>query len=126
MRQTVVRLAKSYTPMIKFVGARHPVVQHTGGAGAHACALDGIAPGSSQCLPAAEYLSKLKPFEVVSYKVKNTPKKGVSETDKRRLTFTDRALHENEVASVLDLPQRFRVRPLEDPEIDVINAGGAR
>ncbi|CUS24232.1 LAQU0S14e03158g1_1 [Lachancea quebecensis] len=125
MRQTAIRLAKSYTPMIKFVGARHPVIHHTGGAGAHACALDGVAPGSSQCLPAAEYLKKLQPFEVVSYKVKSTPKRGISGTDKRGYTYTDRALQENEVASVLSLPKRFRVRPLEDPEIDVINAGGA-
>ncbi|SCV04737.1 LAME_0H20846g1_1 [Lachancea meyersii CBS 8951] len=125
MRQTAVSLAKSYTPMIKFVGGKHPLVQHPNSATPHPCTIDGMLPGSKECVPVAEYLGKLKLFEVVPYKTKKSPQKSAGTTKGSAYTFTSRPLKENEVDSIFDLPPRFQLRPFAESEIESINAGGA-
>ncbi|CEP62989.1 alpha-ketoglutarate dehydrogenase subunit KGD4 LALA0_S06e08482g [Lachancea lanzarotensis] len=125
MRQTAVRLSKTYTPMIKFVGGRHPLLQHSGSATPHPCTMDGILPGSKECEPAGDFHSKLKPFEVVPYKTNKSAQKGAGAKTGSNYTFTSRPLKENEVDSIFDLPTRFQLRPFAEAEIDSINAGGA-
>ncbi|SCU86339.1 LAMI_0D01640g1_1 [Lachancea mirantina] len=127
MRSTAVKLAKSYTPMIKFVGTKHTFVQHGGEMKMHPCAADGLQPGSEECVSAADFLAKQKPFRVVAYKASQAPKKdGSRPTDlHQKYAFKDRPLQENEVASILDLPARYRMPPMDELEIDAINAGGA-
>ena len=78
-----------------------------------------------QCIPAGEYLRKVKPFEVVAYKPKAGAQKSSGGAKGPKYEFTNRSLQENEVASILDLPPRFKLRPFEEAEIDAINAGGA-
>ncbi|SCU82863.1 LAFA_0D00474g1_1 [Lachancea sp. 'fantastica'] len=125
MRQTAVRLSKTYTPMIKFVGGRHPLVQHSGSATSHPCTIDGLLPGSKDCVPAGEFLSKLRPFEVVPYKTKKSVAKGAGASTGSNYTFTSRPINENEVDSIFNLPKRFQLPPFAEAEMDAINAGGA-
>lgn len=132
MRQTAVRLAHAYTPMIKFLGGRHPVIEHSGQGKAHPCTMDGLLPGSKDCLPAGEFLSKLRPFKVVPY---DNPGKGANKSassslgaatqNKSKYSYVDRPLEKNEVSAVSQLPPRFRFKPIDDNEADVINGGGA-
>ncbi|AAS53631.1 AFR260Cp [Eremothecium gossypii ATCC 10895] len=117
MQQSAVRLARAYVPMIRFVGGRHPAVAR-GEAGPHPCTSGGLAPGSPECVSVAEYLSKLTPFRVVRY---TKPQAGVNGS---RYEFRQRELQEGELSSVLDLPARYRTRPLEDAEMECINQGG--
>ncbi|SCU87951.1 LANO_0D00606g1_1 [Lachancea nothofagi CBS 11611] len=125
MRQTAVKLAKSYTPLIKFVGTKHPVLEHSGSVHPHPCTIDGILPGSDSCVSAKDFLSKLKPFEVVPYKTKKPSQKPAGGNVGRAYEFVSRPLHENELASISELPVRFKLRPFEDVEMESINAGGA-
>lgn len=126
MRSSTVRLAKTYSPMIKFVGTRHPIPKGTGEIHAHPCTVNGLLPGSKDCVNAADFLSKLKPFQITPYK---DPKKASSSGSKnpssKKYQYVQRSLEANEVASIFDLPQRFKFKPLQDNEIDTINAGGA-
>lgn len=112
--------------MIKFVGTRHPIPKGTGEIHAHPCTVNGLLPGSKDCVNAADFLSKLKPFQITPYK---DPKKASSSGSKnpssKKYQYVQRSLEANEVASIFDLPQRFKFKPLQDNEIDTINAGGA-
>lgn len=132
MRQTAVRLAHAYTPMIKFLGGRHPIIEHGGQTKAHPCTIDGLLPGSKDCLPVGEFLSKLRPFKVVPYnnsesgaKKSTSSSSGGATQHKSKYLYVDRPLEKNEVTSVSQLPQRFRFKPIDDNEADVINGGGA-
>ena len=133
MRQSAVRLAKAYTPMIKFVGGKHQIVKHEGAAKGHPCATDGLKPGSQGCVPAGEFLSKLKPVEVVNYRGSSSqPQKaasgkstGAGDKNSSRYVFQNRPLKDNEVGSIFELPTRFRVKPISDIEAEAINGGGA-
>ncbi|SCU95580.1 LADA_0G16358g1_1 [Lachancea dasiensis] len=125
MRQTAVKLAQSYTPMIKFVGTKHPVLKHAGSA-AHPCTVDGIMPGSEACQPAGDFLSKLQPFQVIPYKNKKaSPGKSAAPQSGSKYEFVSRPLQENEVSSIFELSPRFKLRPFDESEIESINAGGA-
>lgn len=134
MRQSVVKLAQAYTPMIRFVGGRHQIVKHQGPAKEHPCTVDGLRPGSQGCVPAGDYLSKLKPFEVVPYHGTGSSSapaaahgKAAKATDKNssRYVFQSRPLKENEVGSIFELPARFRPKPINEIEAEAINGGGA-
>lgn len=136
MRQTVVRLAHAYTPMIKFVGGKHEIVKHQGAVKGHPCAVDGLKPGSQDCVSAGEFLSKLKPFQVVPYhggasrgasgSAAATGKSpAATDKNKSRYVFQNRPLKDNEVGSIAELPSRFRGRPISDLEAEAINGGGA-
>ncbi|SCW02953.1 LAFE_0F17920g1_1 [Lachancea fermentati] len=124
MRQTAAKLAKSYTPMIKFVGTKHPIPPHASEIKAHPCTVAGMLPGSPECIPAGEFLSKLKPFKVVPFKGQGARNK-VGENSNKAYKFTDRPLKEDEVASIFELPSKFHFRPIDSAEMDAINAGGA-
>ncbi|EDO14891.1 hypothetical protein Kpol_380p10 [Vanderwaltozyma polyspora DSM 70294] len=125
MRQTTIRFAKAYTPMIKFVGTKHPILQHEAGVVmAHPCTMDGLIPGSKDCTSVSEYLSKLRPFVVVPY---NNPNKGNIKAGAKftGTKFTDRPLMAGEVSAISELPARFRFKPMDEAELDSINGGGA-
>lgn len=86
---------------------------------AHPCADKGLLPNSSECLPAGEFLKKLRPFKVVPYKTKAAPKSD------SRYAFTDRPLQEGELTDFSQLPSRFQFKGISDAEADTINGGGA-
>ncbi|CCF60082.1 hypothetical protein KAFR_0J00140 [Kazachstania africana CBS 2517] len=121
MKQSLVRLAEFYKPSIRFVGGPHKFPAEVQPNLPHPCTPDtNLLPGSDLCLPASEYLSKVKPFVVVPYRNSQV---GTSLTE--RYKFVDRSLKDNEVASVNDLPLKFHLKPIEESEIDLINSGGA-
>ncbi|QLQ80028.1 hypothetical protein HG537_0D00280 [Torulaspora globosa] len=138
MRKTVVKLAQVYTPMIRFVGGRHPQIKHSGGVKCHPCTVDGLLPGSEGCVPVGEFLSKQKPFQVFSYRSsKSSGQSGVAsspagsaaaelaEKNRSRYAFVERPLKNNELDSIFELPARFRYKPISDLEAEAINGGGA-
>lgn len=138
MRPTVTKLAKAYTPMIRFVGGRHPQIKHTGGVHEHPCTVDGLLPGSKGCTPAGEFLSHLKPFQVVPYRSGKTGAKTgaassaagsaaaeLAEKNRSRYAFVDRPLKDHEVGSIFELPARFRYKPIGELEAEAIDTGGA-
>ncbi|AMD19605.1 HCL546Wp [Eremothecium sinecaudum] len=116
MAKTPKNIAK-YAQMIKFVGGRHPSLSH-GAAGPHPCTVDGLMPGSKDCIAPGDFLSKLLPFKVVPYS-KPVTKPGTSQK-----AFTNRPLKEGEVNSVFELPSKYRMKPMEEIEIECINNGG--
>lgn len=123
MHASGVRLAKAmqYVPSIKFVGGRHPIVAHAESA-LHPCTVDSLRPGSAECSSINEIVGKWIPFQVVPYKNPQASKAASAESSK--YAFSDRPLQENEVASISQLPARFKMRPMDDIEIDAINNGG--
>ncbi|QLL33080.1 hypothetical protein HG536_0D06020 [Torulaspora globosa] len=137
MRQTVAKLAQAYVPMIKFVGGRHPQIQHSGAVKCHPCTVDGLLPGSDGCVPAGEFLSKQKPFQVFPYRSNGSGQFGsgsssagsasaeLAEKNRSRYAFVDRPLKDKELDSIFELPARFRYKPISDLEAEAINGGGA-
>lgn len=138
MRQTVAKLAQAYTPMIRFVGGRHPQIKHSGAVKCHPCTVDGLLPGSEGCVSAGEFLSKQKPFQVFPYRSsKGSGKSGaasssgdpagaeLAEKNRSRYAFVDRPLKDHELDSIFELPARFRYKPISDVEAEAINGGGA-
>lgn len=121
MRQSTVKLAKVYVPTIKFVGGKYPISSHIDEIKPHPCAVDGLLPKSPQCIPVGDFLSKLKQFVVVPYR---NPLNINSSTNQKH-AFTERPLKENELSSISQLPQKFKMRPMDDIEMDIINGGGA-
>ncbi|CCE64207.1 hypothetical protein TPHA_0G03670 [Tetrapisispora phaffii CBS 4417] len=119
MRQTVTKLAQSYTPMIKFLG-KHPVTKHPIEILPHPCTVNGLVPGGEGCLNPAEYLKNSKPFVVVPYKKQHASKT----TADGAISFTDRPLQNNEVSSIAELPAKYRFKPIEEKELECINSGG--
>ncbi|AET40418.1 alpha-ketoglutarate dehydrogenase subunit KGD4 Ecym_6010 [Eremothecium cymbalariae DBVPG len=116
MRSSAVSFAKGNVPMIKFVGGRHAI-------GAmnvvpHPCTVDGLMPGSDRWLSVRDFLAKQAPFEVIPYVSKGGSGGG------GQYVFKQRPLKENEVSSLLELPKKYRMRPMEELEIDIINHGG--
>ncbi|QLG74623.1 hypothetical protein HG535_0G05060 [Zygotorulaspora mrakii] len=131
MRPTVTKLARAYTPMIKFVGGKHPIIEHSGAIKAHPCSLGGLLPGSKDCVPVSEFLRNQRPFEVIPYKNANRPQKVKSSksvsagASKSQYDFVHRPLKDNEVSSISQLPARFRFKPIGELESETINNGGA-
>lgn len=130
MHQTVTKLAKAYTPMIKFVGGRHPIPKQTGPMHSHPCAVNGLIPGSKDCVPVADFLSKLRPFVVVPFKTPGkakakSPVVPSSSGTNGKYVFANRPLEEDEVSSISQLPARFRYKPIDELESEAINGGGA-
>ena len=119
MRSSYIRLAQAYTPSIRFVGGKHHHAPHAAQILAHPCAEKGLLPNSSDCLPAGEFLKKLRPFKVVPYKTKAAPKSD------SRYEFRDRPLQEGELTNFSDLPARFRFKGISESEAEAINGGGA-
>ncbi|CCD23661.1 alpha-ketoglutarate dehydrogenase subunit KGD4 NDAI_0B06300 [Naumovozyma dairenensis CBS 421] len=125
MKSSAVRLAKSYTPMIKFVGTKHPMIDHPNKIIPHPCTINNMLPGSQDCISVQEYLKNIKPFVVVPFK--QTPKqttKGSGRDDASRYVYFDRPLKDNEVSAISDLPERFRPRTIDEIEVEFINNGG--
>lgn len=122
MNPTSTKLAKqAYVPMIKFIGTKHPIIKHPDKIIAHPCSMNKILPGSSECISVEQYLKNTIPFKVVPFKsIVNQNAVGLG-----KYTYVERPLQENELASVLDLPLRFRPKPIDDLELDSINSGGA-
>lgn len=120
MRSSGIKLAKAgaYVPSIKFVGGRHPIPSHSA-AGPHPCAVDHLMPGSAECSKISDVMSKWAPFTVVPYVNAKAAKAGSS-----KYVFVNRPLEKDEVASISELPARFRFRPIDEQEMDVINHGG--
>lgn len=124
LKVTSVRYATHYTPSIKFVGTRHtffPKKQAGDAITPHTCSLNGILPGSSECVPAGEFLKNQLPL-VVKLFVMSKPQGG---TVKNAYSYVSRPLESNEVDSIFKLPPRYQNRPIDLQECDVINAGGA-
>lgn len=123
MRSTLVKLSKVYEPMIKFVGTRHPAFPLKGPAKAHPCAVNNIMPGSKDCVPVDQFLNSQIPFIVKPY---HNPTGSIkNKTSHGKYMFVNRALEENEVNSIFDLPKRLQFKPIEESEIEAINGGGA-
>lgn len=122
MKPTLTRLATHYKPSIKFVGTRHTNFPKKTGSDMktvpHPCSLNGVFPGSNECVPITEFLKKQIPLTIKPYVA---PVQSV----KSPYSFVNRPLGENEVDSIFKLPSRYQSRPIELDECDVINAGGA-
>ncbi|KAG0660588.1 hypothetical protein C6P44_003092 [Monosporozyma unispora] len=122
MKPTLTRLATHYKPSIKFVGTRHTVFPKKAGEEGkiipHPCSLDGILPGSKECVPIPEFLKNQLPLTIKPYvapiQIVESP-----------YSFVNRPLGDNEVDSIFKLPPKYQSRPIEVDECDVINAGGA-
>lgn len=119
MRPSVVRLAKAYEPMIKFVGGRHPVLKHDKVL-PHPCTVEGLMPGAEGVTPVSEFLKNYKPFQVIPYK-----NAGGNKVLSSKYQYTERPLKENEVASTAELPPRFQYKAIDEAELEAINSGGA-
>ena len=124
MRQTAINLVKSYTPMIKFVGTKHQVTQHSAEIIVHPCTINGLLPGSKESLGVSEYLGKIKPFVVIPYNNPNTTA-NLQGSSNLKYQFTNRPLVKDELSSMSQLPAKFRFRPIDDLELETINSGGA-
>lgn len=125
MKPTGMKFAKIFTPSIKFVGGRHTIKAHTGPIGQHPCTINGISPGGPECVPAAEYLKHHKPFVVTAYINPNSKSKVADANQNGPKYDFDRPLKENEVSSIFELASRFKYKPLDEIEMEVINNGGA-
>ncbi|CDO93786.1 unnamed protein product [Kluyveromyces dobzhanskii CBS 2104] len=132
MRASTAKLAKAvkYVPSIKFVGGPHPVVAHSAAeSGLHPCTVDSLRPGAAGCSSVEEVLKKWLPFKVVPYvnANKSAAAKGSSSgaaAGSLKYVFKNRPLEENEVVSISQLPSRFKLRPIDEKEIELINGGG--
>ncbi|AJP38548.1 AHL_G0017650.mRNA.1.CDS.1 [Saccharomyces cerevisiae] len=122
MIATPIRLAKNaYEPMIKFVGARHPLVKHAAEIVVHPCATNGMLPGSKECIPVGKFMENYKPFRVVP--IKHSARTSLNSS--KASAFIDRPLEKDELASIFELPARFRYKPINENELESINSGGA-
>lgn len=132
MRASTLNLAKAvkYVPSIKFVGGPHPVVTHSAAdAGLHPCTVDSLRPGAPGCSTVEEVAKKWLPFKVVPYVNSNKSASGKGSSTKAagnspKYVFKNRPLEENEVGSISQLPPRFKLRPMDEQEIEIINGGG--
>ncbi|CCH63003.1 hypothetical protein TBLA_0I03500 [Henningerozyma blattae CBS 6284] len=118
---TSIKLAKAYSPMIKFLGAHPTFPPHPDTLVPHPMAANGILPGSSECIPAGEFLTKLRPFQVFKYQSTTQNSK---QSSAGKYVFKNRPLESNEVDSVTKLPSWLRYKPIDQNEIDTINGGG--
>lgn len=126
MIPTQVRLAHSYKPLIKFVGNKEALVDMLKAHNykqtkPHPCAMNGIAPGSKECLSVNDILSKQLPFKVVTYINKNS----ATPFSDSRYNFAPRGLKVGELESIFDLPKKYQYKPIDELEIEAINNGGA-
>ncbi|SMN22752.1 similar to Saccharomyces cerevisiae YFR049W YMR31 Mitochondrial ribosomal protein of the small subunit, has similarity to human mitochondrial ribosomal protein MRP-S36 [Maudiozyma saulgeensis] len=126
MLPTQVRLAHAYKPLIKFVGNKAALVDilkshNYEQTKPHPCTINGIAPGSKDCLSVDDILSKQLPFKVVPYVNKNP----VTSSSDNKYNFTPRGLKEGELNSIFELPKKYQYKPIDDLEIEAINNGGA-
>ena len=124
--------------MIKFLGRRDPAAMPVRtGPKPHPCTLNGLMPGSSECLTVDQVLSKQLPFVVVPFKGSTTKSagsgsgSGAASTAKSagaaaapsKYVYTERPLKEGELSSIFELPPRFRYKPIDEAEVDAINQG---
>ncbi|KAL6950242.1 hypothetical protein ACO0QE_000918 [Hanseniaspora vineae] len=133
MRPTLVKKL-AYQPMIKFIGGPHVFESTSQAAKAHVCAPNGLAPNSSECIGVAELMKSWKPLVIQPYQGKtssSTKQTATSSgTDNKSKTapkyqYTKRPLQKGEVSSILDLPQQYRFKPIDEQEMDIIMGGGA-
>lgn len=117
MAKAGVTSVGKYSAMIKFL-VRHPIQQHCN-PGPHACAIDGIMPGSKDCVSVKDFLSKISHFRIIPYR-----RSVSSDIEGCEYGFSNRNLEENEVSSISELPKKFQMRPMEEYEMEYINNGG--
>ena len=119
--------------MIKFLGRRDPAAMPVSTVPKpHPCTLNGLMPGSSECLSVDQVLSKQLPFVVVPFNKPATKSTGSTSTTKSaaagvaapsKYVYTERPLKDGELSSIFELPPRFRYKPIDEAEVDAINQG---
>ena len=120
MKPTFIRLTTHYKPSIKFIGKRHSFAPKSATGGKlmpHPCSPHGILPGSSECIPVHDLLKNQLPLIIKPYVVP-------IEVSKDSYSFVSRPLEPNEVDSVFKLPSKYRFKPIELDECEIINGGG--
>ena len=130
MRPTLMKKL-AYQPMIKFVGGPHTFDSASTAAKTHVCAPNGLLPNSAECIGVAELMKSWKPLIIKPYQGKSSSTSktsssgGSNSKTATKYEYTKRPLQKGEVASILDLPQQYRFKPIDEQEMDIIMGGGA-
>lgn len=129
MIPTFAKCVQAYKPMIQFIGKKEALVELLKSHNyeqikPHPCTLDGLMPGSKDCLQVDEILNKQLPFKVIPYINQNKTSTIVHASDSK-YNFPARELNDNELESVFQLPKKYQYKVIDEAEIDMINNGGA-